>query len=235
MFIPRDDALETEYRRLISIPDIFPVNSVGIVTARDQLTIQWSEKEAWDTVRAFLQMEPELVRQGYQLGEDTRDWNVTMAQKDLLDSGPTREKVVPILYRPFDVRHTYYTGRSRGFICRPRPEVMHHMLAGENLALCIGRQGHVVGAGEWNLIYYSQRIEDFNLFYRGDNVNFPLYLYPTTDRSDLFSHHETSERRLNLNPELVSALAEAHGGEPSPKEIFHYIYAALYAPTYRET
>ena len=36
---------------------------------------------------------------------------------------------------------------------RPAVEVMQHMLAGENLALCIGRQGHVVGAGEWNLIY----------------------------------------------------------------------------------
>ena len=235
MFIPRDDVLEAEYRRLISIPDVFPVNSVGIVTARDRLTIHWPAEEAWDTVRTFSKMEPELARQRYQLGDDAQDWKVTMAQEDLLDSGPTSEKVVPILYRPFDVRHTYYTGRSRGFICRPRPEVMHHMLAGENLALCIGRQGHVVGAGEWNLIYCSQRIEDFNLFYRGGNVNFPLYLYPATDRSDLFSHHETSERRLNLNPELVSALAKAHGGEPSPEEIFHYIYAVLYAPTYRET
>ena len=62
-----------------------------------------------------------------------------MAQKDLLDSGPKRENVVPILYRPFDVRHTHYTGRSRGFICMPRQEVMRHMLAGENLALCVGR------------------------------------------------------------------------------------------------
>ena len=234
LFVPRDEALEAEYRRFISIPEVFPVNSVGIVTARDRLTIRWSEREAWDTVCTFSGMEPELARQGYGLGNDARDWKVAMAQKDLLDSGPIREKVVPILYRPFDMRHTYYTGRSRGFLCMPRSEIMQNMLAGENLALCVGRQGHVVGAGEWNLIYCSQTIEDFNLFYRGGNVNFPLYLYPTADRDDLFAHHEASERQPNLNPELVSSLTEAHGQAPSPEEIFHYIYAILHAPSYRE-
>ena len=234
LFAPRDEALEAEYRRFISIPEVFPVNSVGIVTARDRLTIRWSEQEAWDTVCTFSGMEPELARQGYELGNDARDWKVAMAQKDLLDSGPIREKVVPILYRPFDMRHTYYTGRSRGFLCMPRSEIMQNMLAGENLALCVGRQGHVVGAGEWNLIYCSQTIEDFNLFYRGGNVNFPLYLYPTADRDDLFAHHETSERQPNLNPELVASLTEAHGQAPSPEEIFHYIYAILHAPSYRE-
>ena len=178
LFLPRDEALEAEYRRFISIPDVFPVNSVGIVTARDSLTIRWSEQEAWDTVCTFSGMEPELARQGYELGNDARDWKVAMAQKDLLDSGPIREKVVPILYRPFDMRHTYYTGRSRGFLCMPRSEIMQNMLAGENLALCVGRQGHVVGAGEWNLIYCSQTIEDFNLFYRGGNVNFPSTSIP---------------------------------------------------------
>ena len=234
LFAPRDDALEAKYRRFTSVPDAFPVNSVGIVTARDRLTIRWSEREAWDTVRAFSQMDPELAREAYQLGKDAQDWKVEMAQNDLLDPGLTREKVVPILYRPFDVRHTYYTGRSQGFICRPRSEVMRHMLAGENRALCIGRQGHVIGAGEWNLIYCSQTIEDFNLFYRGGNVNFPLYLYPAADRDDLFAHHEASERQPNLNPKLVAALTEAHDRAPSPEDIFYYIYAILYAPSYRE-
>ncbi len=230
-FVPRDDALEAKYRRFTSIPDVFPINSVGIVTARDSLTIHWSEQEAWDTMNTFSRMAPELARQAHQLGKDTRDWKVTMAQEDLLASGPTRENVVTILYRPFDVRYTYYTGRSRGLLCRPRSEVMSHMLAGENLALCIGRQGHVVGADEWNLIYCSQRIEDLNLFYRGGNVNFPLYRYPT---NDLFAHHESSKREPNLNSELVATLTEAHGRTPSPENIFYYIYAILYAPSYRK-
>ena len=158
LFVSRDEALEASYRRFVPVHEIFSAQVVGLFTARDRLTIHWSEEGVWNAVVPFSGMDPELARDGWQLGKDARDWKVTMAQKDLIDSGPTREKIVPILYRPFDVRHTYYTGRSRGFICMPRPEVMRHMLAGENVALCIGRQGHVVGASEWNLVYCSQWI-----------------------------------------------------------------------------
>ena len=38
-------------------------------------------------------MEPELARQSYALGSDTQEWKVTLAQKDLRDSGPTRKNV----------------------------------------------------------------------------------------------------------------------------------------------
>jgi hypothetical protein len=44
-----------------------------------------------------------------------------------------------VLYRPFDVRFTYYTGQTRGFICMPRPEVMGHILGGKNLGLIATR------------------------------------------------------------------------------------------------
>ena len=178
-------------------------------------------------------MEPELARQGYALGKDAQDWKVALAQKDLLDSGPTREKVVPILYRPFDVRRTYYTGQSRGFICRPRPEVMRHMLAGENLALITSR----LTKGEtFRHAQVTQNIAEVICMSPKTSNNgfvFPLYLYPTADRQDLFAHHDPSERQPNLNPALVAALAQAYGQEPTPEEIFHYLYAVLYAPAYR--
>ena len=121
LFVPRDEALQAQYRRFISVPEAFPVNSVGIVTARDRLTIHWSDEDVWTTVRVFSGMEPELARQGWQLGKDARDWKVTLAQKDLRDSGPALERVVPILYRPFDVRHTYYTGPVSRFHLHASP------------------------------------------------------------------------------------------------------------------
>ncbi|MCX7792357.1 MAG: hypothetical protein N2378_17110 [Chloroflexaceae bacterium] len=65
------------------------------------------------------------------------------------------------------------------------------------------------------------------------DYHFPLYLYPEADRRDLFSHLESAERRPNLNEQVVAALAAAHGRQPSPEVIFNYVYAVLYAPTYR--
>ncbi|MHC5935821.1 hypothetical protein [Nostoc sp.] len=42
-----------EYEKTWKLTDIFPVNSVSIVTARDSLTIRWSKEEIWDLVTDF--------------------------------------------------------------------------------------------------------------------------------------------------------------------------------------
>jgi len=230
-FTPRLTQNLEAYQSWPSVTEIFPLNSVGIVTARDNLTIRWTPDEIWTTVLTFSQLSEELAREAFQLGKDARDWKVSLAQQDVKrDGGPHREKIVPILYRPFDVRYTYYTGRSRGFHCMPRPEVMRHMLAGENLALCVGRQGHVVGPGEWTLAFCAKHIVDFNMFYRGGNVNIPLYLYPSAEAPDMF--HQ--ERRPNLAEGLLPKLAAAYGFTPAPEDVLAYIYAVFYSPTYRQ-
>ena len=232
LFVPRDRTLEAGYRRFISVSEAFPVNSVGIVTARDRLTIHWSAEQVWSTVRVFSGMEPQLARDGWKLGKDARDWKVTMAQQDLRDSGPTRENVVQILYRPFDVRHTYYTGRTRGFLSQPLLKVMRQMLSGENLALMMPKR--VEHVGTWQHAFVAATISDHvAVSLKTIDYHFPLYVYPTTDHGDLFAQPGSSPRQPNLDPKLVAALREAHGRPSSPESIFHYIYAVLYAPTYR--
>ncbi len=234
LFVPRDEAELERYNTFPSVTYIFQVYSVGIVTARDRLTIHWTPEEVWTTVLNFSRLDPELARQAYRLGEDTRDWKVTLAQHDLQDSGPDRDRVVPILYRPFDVRYTYYTGRSRGFHCMPRPEVMRHMLAGENVGLITMRQ---VSLDEpYTHTLATGYIADNRAFVssKGITLVIPLYLYPDAERKDLLSDLEPQERRPNLKSELLAALSGAYGREVTPEGVFHYIYSVLYAPSYRE-
>jgi predicted helicase len=234
LYIPRDERLLKVYEKSPKITDIFPVNSVGIVTARDSLTIHWTPEKVWTTILNFSKMDENFARLTYNLGKDVRDWKVKLAQKDLIDSGLDREKIVPILYRPFDIRYTYYTGKSRGFHCMPRKETIRYMLF-ENLALCVGRAGQVVGTEKpWNIVYCSKFIEDFNLFYRGGSANFPLYLYPDPDKRDLFSGLEQARsRQPNIKPQLFATLSQTYPNKPTPEEIFYYIYAVLYANEYR--
>lgn len=234
LFVPRQEAELARYNTFPKITDIFQTYSVGIVTARDRLTIHWSPEKVWATVRAFSQMDPERARQAYRLGQDARDWKVTLAQGDLRQSGPTRDRIAPILYRPFDVRYTYYTGRSRGFICMPRPEVMRHMLAGENVALTFTRQ--VKTRSCWQHCFVSNTVTDSCLISNHTSENgyiAPLYLYDTS-RETLFSGLEPHERQPNLAPQILNSLAETYGRVVMPEEIFDYVYAILYAPSYRE-
>jgi hypothetical protein len=66
-----------------SVPEIFPLSSVGIVTARDHLTIHETPEKVWNVVQAFVRLDPETAREAFQLGKDARDWKVALAQQDL--------------------------------------------------------------------------------------------------------------------------------------------------------
>jgi predicted helicase len=181
-FVPQDTNLQVEYDKGWKLTDIFPTNSLGIVTARDELTIRWSRDEVWDTIRDFLTLQPEKAREKYELGKDAQDWRVSLAQNDLRSSGPDRSRIAPILYRPFDLRFTYYSGNSRGFICRPRPEVMYHMLAGENKGLLVCRQ---TVSDSWQHVLATNYIADnccVSNKTRERSYALPLYLYPRSGR-----------------------------------------------------
>ncbi|MDD5511612.1 MAG: N-6 DNA methylase [Dehalococcoidales bacterium] len=240
-FVPIREDLLADYERGWKLSDIFPTNCVGLFTARDGLTIRWSAKEVQNTIHDFVKLPPDEARDKYNLGEDVRDWRVSLAQKDLEDSGLSPELIVPILYRPFDVRYTYYTGHSRGFHCMPRPDVMPNIIKRDNLTLCIGRAGQVVGPTQWDIIYCSRQIVDLNIFYRGGGQCFPLYLYPAEGEMQF----DGGKRRPNLNPEFIKA-ASGKLGLPfieddrgdlvqtfGPEDIFNYAYAVFHSPTYR--
>ena len=115
---------------LLRLTEIFKIYGSGIVTGRNSLTLKNSRKEIHETVK-FLSdgnVDDEMVRAIFKLGDDTRDWEISSARKDLMDLGIKKKNIFPVLVRPFFHLFTYYTGKTRGFHCMPRPEVMSHML-----------------------------------------------------------------------------------------------------------
>ncbi|MBI3933948.1 MAG: hypothetical protein HY316_04595 [Acidobacteria bacterium] len=242
LFVPRDVDLLAEYEKGWKLPDVFPVNSVGIVTARDSLTIHWSKDDIWKTVRDFAHFSPEDARERYELGPDAQDWKVELAQRDIRESGPEREKITPLMYRPFDYRFTYYTGRASGFLCRPRPEAMGHMLNGKNLALLATRQTR----DQWDVLATPTPVGHKSLSAYDITSLFPLYLYPLTEGETPTRWPTGPDRRQpNLNPDFVADLEKRLGlsfvsdGKGDliktfgPEDVFNYIYAGFHSPTYR--
>ncbi len=206
LFAPRDETNLEEYTAGWKITDIFPVNSVGIATARDKLTIQWTKECMKEVIENFVSRDVESAREFFSLGKDTRDWKIALAQQDIHDHSDPDRYIASILYRPFDTRSTWFTGRSRGFLCMPRPQVMRHMLSGQNMGLCVGRAGQVIGSEIWNLVYASNSPSDLNLFRRGGNYLFPLYRYADKVPADF-----DGERLSNLDSNFVEAFHSALG------------------------
>lgn len=238
LFVPQDTDLLGEYQQGWKVTNILPVNSVGIVTARDALTIHWSKEEVWKTVTDFANLPTEIARVKYSLGKDTRDWKVELTQRDLKNhphqetkqSGPFQELLAAILYRPFDVRHTYYTGKSRGFHCMPRGDVMRNFLREKNLGLVFCRQQSQ--QSEWSLCGVTNCIiESCVISNKTKEINylFPLYIYP-----DPNNPKELEEPvRPNLSQDFLNDITEKLRYSPTPSAIFYYIYAIFHSPTYR--
>lgn len=227
----RDYEAEEAYKSGFGVQEFMPLNSVGIVTARDGLTIGINKQELWDRVQDFVRLDPEVARDKYHLGKDVQDWTIHSAQSDV-NAQLEESNIAPIAYRPFDTRWTFYTGISRGFHCRPRNELMRHYTGHENLGFIVGRAGQVVGSMDWNLVSVTDAISDFNMFYRGGGLSMPLYLYP--DEQDL-----DQNRRINFDTKLWEKLQKLakHPKHGIPDEIatFDYIYGVLHCPAYRET
>ena len=239
LFVPQDAEPDTEdiYKQGWEFDKIFQASSSGIVTGRNEVTIHRTEKTLRETVEDFVSLSEEEVQKKYDL--DNKYWKVHLAQQDLRDHPNSKQHITPIRHRPFDIRRTYYTGRSLGFHTSPRNDIMPHLL-NENIALCVCRI--VKGGKQWQHVLISDEITENCYLSSGSSESahvFPLYIYDNPNASGM-----SAERNLNLNPDFLKVLSEKFAlpqitsSKPpqgvSPEEILAYIYAVLHSPTYRK-
>lgn len=254
LFTPQNRDLAEEYERGWRLPDIFPVNVLGIQTHRDHFAIAFEPHELEERIEAFCDLgkTDEEVRREF-FGEakpgakypagDNRDWQMVEARKALCKDPGWRKSILPVLYRPFDHRWIIY---HRAAIDFGRWEVMRHMLARENLALLSVRQ---ISGQVWGHAFCSRGLAVdvclSTLSKEAGGYVFPLFLYP--DRDARFAHQEIQP---NLSERFVKALKEVTGLEfvslPNPPfspgsgdyftplDVLAYVYAVLHTPSYRE-
>ena len=165
----------------------------------------------------------------------------THHDKELVSTTPfNSENNKPYTYRPFDNQWIEYDLNK---VVRHRYNYMQHLLK-DNISLIIGPQGQAIGEMPWNIVFVSKHLVDTNIFYRGGGIEFPLYLYK--------ENMGVEERIVNFNKDLYDKFAKSlnylpcyddnvlvdptseYNGVLYPQDIFDYIYALLYSPSYRE-
>ena len=238
--VQKDFELENEYEKGFQIRELFPINSLGIATARDKFTIHQTKPEVSSTIDDFMALTEEESRIKFKLGKDARDWKIQYAKEDLEKFYPDKGTFTKIAYRPFDYKWTYYTGKSKGFHCFPRGEVMKNLLY-DNIAINLIRRSR---SNSFILPFVTKEIVDKSIISTLDNSNtFPLYLYPESNSQQTIE--QTEERKPNLNSQVVKQISDSLGltftNEKVTKEsifapidILDYIYAVLHSPSYRE-
>lgn len=221
-FVPRDNKSEGDWVSGFGIAELMKENSTGSLTANDTLNVSFTAQEQTSKIAALLSMPEKEWRQLNGKSKDSRDWIYASAKQDAQTSSPIRN----YCYRPFDVRYTLYTGKSKGLYTNPRHNVMRHFLQGENVAMVICRQS---SSPDWHLVYVADGIVDDSYVSNRTKERgyvFPLYLYE--------DNMGTVEKHPNMDKAIVAKIAAAIGGKaPPPESIFHYIYGVLHSPVYR--
>ncbi|GAA8648462.1 DNA methyltransferase [Helicobacter pylori] len=129
LLIPQETSLLDEYEQGFSVQDMFQVSSVGIVTGRDHVVFHKDKEGLLKLLKDLSTLEPSELRRKYDIGDDSRDWRLEYAIRDVkANANNLEEYIVLCQYRPFDFYYTYYTGKSKSFIAYPRGEVFKHML-----------------------------------------------------------------------------------------------------------
>ena len=242
--VKKDFALQEAYDKGFKVNELFSLNNVGMVTARDGFTIHPTKQSAQTTIDTFLNMDDETARSHFQLGKDARDWQVNYARKDLSIHYPDKGCFTEVAYRPFDTRWTFFTSKSKGFHCYPRTEVMQHFLKGENVGLALCKQ-FKAGNNYVHTFISNQIIESSYVSNKTSEITslLPLYIYP--DQGSQQSLDDSHRRTPNFDAAIIASIADNIGltftpeksdseGTFAPIDVLDYIYAVLHSPSYRE-
>ncbi|WP_187832174.1 type ISP restriction/modification enzyme [Helicobacter pylori] len=236
LLLPLKTPLLEEYEQGFSVQDMFQVGGTGICSKRDHVVFHKDKESLLKLLKDFSTLEPSELRRKYDIGDDSRDWRLNNAIKEVKTNIKRLEEyIVSCQYRPFDYRWTYYTPNSRTFLAYPVYDVFKHMLPPppptnpkapnqvcKNVALITSRrfcQSQKSGVG-----FVSNKISDLRTWTcpgmeGGDYVN-PLYHNPNYTE--------------NFTPEFRSFIDKHYNHPFEPLEVLGYIYALLYSPNYRK-
>ncbi len=217
---PKDFALKKEYEEGFSIADLFPIKSVGVVTAKDAILINDSKSELLKNVSNFYQIEAD---QNLVQKISYRPLDEKFVYYDLKLMERAREKVM---------RH-FLAGENLGLITARsnKSDTCDHFYITKNISetKCGER---TTQSAVFPLYLYNQQPESFDLFSqskpsRQQNLNQEIL-------------EEISAKlalKFVVDRELMNEPANAEKdrlGSFSPLDILDYIYAVLHSPNYRE-
>lgn len=239
-FVKKDYDTQKKYSEGFNVSEIFTLNNVGFTSARDASLIHFESRQVTHLLSDLESENIETIRTKYNFGSDSRDYTIKGAIEDI--KSKSDKNITKVDYRPFDLRYTHYSKKTKGFFSYPRWEIMQHFFKKNNIGLVATRLNRQKSLGYFWIS--NSLIERHILDTAGDSTSFfPLYLYPETNGQQTIG--QTTERTPNLNTEITKQIADKLGlnftnekektkDTFAPIDILDYIYTVLHSPTYRE-
>lgn len=229
LWVPRSDALMDKYLLGFGIQELFPVNSVGIVTSRDGLVIDTDRGQLVNRIKTFFELDEATVKTQLGVGENS-GWKIVAVQKA---TKYNEAFIKQIAYRPFDNRYFYSDPKM---LERGREKVMSHM-SNDNVALISARSNK---SERPDHVFITSLVSEAKC---GESTTqsaiFPLYVYSQKDALNTGRSPNFDAVLLERVVAATSLKFEAEATSKShdtftPSDLLDYIYAVLHSPSYRE-
>lgn len=218
-FVPKDNSLIAEYEVGVSLNNLFINKASGFRSGQDNVQVTWTRSQIEKVVGDLINLSEHEYRVKYNL-KDGRNHNYQGMIADVGDSIDDW-RVIETLYRPFDIRWTYYSKKSSGFVAWPRNKTMNHFVGHKNIGL-IYKRGYIEEQaspiGITNLVSHERTWSRPGM--QGADTVAPLYLY-----------HEDGSKTPNFNPDELKKLT-INLSSALPEDVFDYIYAVLHSRSY---
>ncbi len=234
LFKTQDGSFAAEYDRGWKIGDIFQQGSMGVVTARDHVSIAFDDAPLLHTATEFRDssLSDKAVCEKLDIPEK-KGWDVAKARALIRQERNLKSLIVNIDYRPFDTRRIFY---HRSLVWGMSWPTMQHVLGKKNIGISTTRS---IEAGNFRHVFVSTNVIGHHFVSLKEvNYFFPLWIFPP-EEGLAFRHAKAP----NLRPAFLQAMAQALGLRQSgtdslpdgltPEEIFHYAYAVFHSPNYR--
>lgn len=234
-FIP----LEPEKKLVLNVKSFFVHYGVGINTARDAWSYNFSQKHLKDNMERMIgnyneQVDKKMSNSNYTFDNDTKkvSWSVNLKsdankfKKHSFD----KNKVVVSPYRPYCNQFLYF---DRPFIERPGVNATFYPNDKvKNITICISPSQN-----DGLSLLISRNLT--NLHFNGDTQCFPLYYYEENNASQkgLFDTDASQKyvRRDAISDFILERAKTQYGKSVTKEDIFYYVYGFLHSREYRET
>jgi predicted helicase len=206
---------------------LFSLSSLGVVTARDEWVYDYSHDTLRKKLTFFIEeYEKEQLRWASSDKKTKVNDFVSRAIKftSELEAHIVRGTPLQIVdqnyiianYRPFVKKHTYFD-RVITHRVYQQPNIYPIGKHKSNTLICVN-----IGSGKEFNILAVDNLPDYH--FNGDSFCFPLYRYDDGPRND------------NITNWAIAQFTKKYGKKSAitQQDIFHYVYAVLHNPAYRE-
>lgn len=221
--VPKDFTGNDEYEAFVPITDVLIEQNTGVQTKRDELFIDMDR----DAIALRFQdiekhsKDPTYLKKKYAL-EDSSGWAVSKLANLVF----SEQRIVRVLYRPFDIRWLYFDSRALG---RARESTMRHMILGKNMGLVTLR---INGEGKDFVCLATRHIIEKGSLPRGNYSLFPLFLFEDESNTEQLGLGDSNQ--TNFGGVFFGRLNSLFPRQNlKPEEVFHYTYAVFHSPGYR--